>query len=152
MREYRRTRKGITLFLALYFAGGMLALLRPDQEIFPVYSWFLFALVPDGRTQYGLLLEEVDGQPLDPPRLYQEAVGLVYSPHSITAHKLTQRLGAALERNDSAASRQRELLEKNWLPQQVRYSVVKLNADPILRWKNGRYEMQSLATFTHSSP
>lgn len=153
MREYRRTRNGIALFLALYFAGGMLALLRPDQEVFPVYSWFLFARVPNERWQYGLLLEEVGGHELESARLYHDAVGAVYAPHSVTVHKLTQRLGAALERNDSEeVARARELLEKNWLPRPARYSVVKLNADPIARWKSGRYEMQPLASFAAPPP
>jgi len=152
MREYRRTRRGIALFLALYFAGGLLTLLRPEEEVFPVYSWFLFALVPGAGEQYGLLLEEVNGQPVEPPRLYQEAAGLVRSPHSVIAHKLIQRFGAAVESRDPVQSGARELLEKNWLPLQARYAVVKLNADPIARWKNGRYEVQPLQTFTKPAP
>jgi hypothetical protein len=154
MREYWRTRRGIALFLAAYFAGGMLTLLNPTQEVFPVFSWFLFALVPPSLPQYGLLIEDVNGRRVDPPRLYQEAEGIISTPHEIIVYQLTQQLGAAIERHPQDADRYREVLEKNWLPSATRYEVVRINADPIARWKSGHYDMQSLKTFTSvpSSP
>lgn len=154
MREYWRTRRGIACFLAAYFAGGMLTLLHPEQEVLPVYSWFLFALVPQSGLQYGLLLHRVNGRAVEPPRLYQEADGFVGAPHSVTVYKLAQQLGAAVERSSPEQDRYREVLEKNWLPPATRYDVVKLSADPVARWKSGHYEMQPLKTFTSapSSP
>jgi hypothetical protein len=149
MREYRRIRKFISVFLAAYFAGGLLTLMRPDMEVFPVYSWFLFALVPQSGPQYGLLLHEVNGRSIEPPRLYQEAADWVPASHSVTVFKLTQELGVAAERNLPEQSRYRELLEKNWLPPQTRYELVKLNADPVARWKTGQYEItQRFGMFT----
>src|SRR5579883_697594 len=141
MREYRRTRKFVSWFLAAYFAGGLLTLLLPQMEVFPVYSWFLFALVPQSGPQYGLLLHHVNGRDLQPAVLYQQAEGWISFPHSVTAFKLTQQLGEALEKNPADTPRCRELLEKNWLPPRTRYEVIKLNADPILRWKTGRYDI-----------
>jgi hypothetical protein len=149
MREYRRIRRLLWWFLAAYFVGGLLTLLLPQMEIFPVYSWFLFAKVPDSAPQYGLLLLNVDGRPVEPPRLYQEANNLVSSPHSVTVFKLTQKMGATVERNIPDKTGTRELLEKNWLPPQTRYELVKMNADPITRWKTGEYQItQRLGTFT----
>ena len=146
MREYRRTRGGIALFLTIYFAGGLLTLLRPGQEVFPVYSWFLFPLVPHAGPEYELLLHEVNGRSVDPPRLYQEAAEFVDSPHSITVHQLTQQMGKALERGENESS-YRELLEKNWLPPHTSYDLVKINADAIGRWKTGQYEMETVRIF-----
>lgn len=152
MREYRRTRKFISWFLTAYFTGGLLTLLLPKAEVFPVYSWFLFALVPQSGSQYGLLLHEVNGRPIEPPHLYQEAEDGIPSPHSVTVFKLTQQLGTAVERNSPEKKRCRELLEKNWLPPQTQYELVKLNADPIARWKTGRYDItQSLGFYTNLS-
>jgi hypothetical protein len=119
IREYRRARRGIALFLAIYFVVGLGTLLLPAREIFPFYSWFLFALVPQGAAHYELILRAVDGKRLDPPRRYQEAEGLVGSPHSVTVYKLTQQIGAT---NDARA---RELLEKDWLPPNTRYEIIK---------------------------
>ena len=149
MREYRRTRRFVSWFLAAYFAGGLLTLLLPQMEVFPVYSWFLFALVPQSGPQYGLLLYRVNGRDLEPPRLYQEAEGWIPSPHSVTAFKLTQEFGEAAEKNSADQAHRRESLEKNWLPPQTKYELIKLNADPITRWKTGQYEItQRLGTFS----
>jgi hypothetical protein len=120
IREYRRARRGIALFLAIYFVAGLGTLLLPAREIFPFYSWFLFALVPQTSTaHYELILHEVNGTPLEPPRRYQEAKGLVRSPHSVTVYKLTQEIGAT---NDAHA---RQLLEQDWLPPKTRYEIIK---------------------------
>jgi hypothetical protein len=146
MREYRRVRRGIALFLTLYFAGGILTLLHPAQEVFPVYSWFLFALVPQTEPDYALLLHEVNGRPAEPPRLYQEASDLVNSPHSITVYELTQQMGKALKRGENESS-YRELLERNWLPPRTSYDLVKIYADPIVRWKTGQYKIETVRTF-----
>lgn len=152
MREYRRIRKLISWFLAAYFAGGLLTLLHPEMEVFPVYSWFLFALVPQSGPQFGLLLHRVNSQDVEPPRLYQETGDLISTSHSVTVFKLTQQLGAALEGNSPDKTRYRELLEKNWLPPHSAYELVKLNADPVTRWKTGKYEItQRLGTFTSTN-
>lgn len=120
IREYQRTRRGIALFLALYFVVGLGTLLLPAREVFPFYSWFLFALVPqNGTAHYDLILYEVNGQPVDPPRRYQDADGLVRSPHNVTVYRLIQRIGAT---QDAQA---RELLEKAWLPPKTRYEIIK---------------------------
>ena len=120
IREYRRARCGVTLFLAIYFLVGLGTLLLPAREIFPFYSWFLFALVPQKTTtHYELILHEVNGQPVDPPRRYQDADRLVRLPHNVIVYRLTQKIG---ETNDSRA---RELLEKDWLPPKTRYEIIK---------------------------
>ena len=120
IREYRRARCGITLFLAIYFVIGLGTLLLPAREIFPFYNWFLFALVPQNTaTHYELILYEVNGQSLDPPRRFQEADGLVRSPHTATVYRLTQRIG------ETQDARARELLEKDWLPPKTRYEIIK---------------------------
>lgn len=133
-------RKWVVGFLAAYFAGGLLMLLQPEMETFPVFSWFLFARVPQCGSQYALLLHEVNGQKLDLPRLYQQGGSLVPEPHSVTVFKLTQQLGAAVEKNLPEQNRFRALLETH-LPPQTKYQLVKLNADPIVRWKTGQYKI-----------
>ncbi len=154
MREYRRIRKGMSWFLAAYFAGGLLTLLRTgrdmnEREVYPVFSWFLFALVRQPEAQYGLLLHEVNGRSVEPPCLYQDAEGRISQPHNVIVFQLTQKFGAAVERHEPEQQKYRELLEKNWLPSRKRYELVKVNADPVARWKNGSYAVtQRLNTFT----
>ena len=149
MREYTRIRKIISLFLAAYFAGGLLTLLLPEREIFPVYSWFLFALVPQNETQYAIVLHHVGNQELTPERLFQEADGIIAQPHSVAAFQLMQKFGAAFERKSPDATRLRQQLEGTFLQRATRYELVKINSDPVARWKSGSYEIiRTLQTFT----
>lgn len=116
---YRRACRAVTFFLAAYFAGGIATLLLPAGEVFPLYSWFLFAVVPQNASHYELILYEINEKPIVPPRRYQETNGLVSSPHSIVVYQLTQKIGAT---NDSQA---RVILKQNWLPPGTRYEIVR---------------------------
>lgn len=141
--------------MAAYFVGGMLTLLHPRQEVFPVFSWFLFSLAPQRQTRYAILLHEVRGQVLERARLYSEADGLVSDPHNVVVDILIQDFGAS--EVDGQAAKQREfrrLMEANYLPPRTRYELVKITFDPLARLKNGTYEVQSLRMFstTESSP
>jgi hypothetical protein len=79
--------------LAGYFAHGLLTLLLPRREIFPMYSWFLFALIPGRESRYALRLQEVGGQKLAEPVLYQDAESLVADPHTVTVREVVQQFG-----------------------------------------------------------
>ena len=149
MRAYRITQRWVTLFLTGYFVGGLLMLLHPREEVFPVYSWFLFALVPQQRTLYAVVLHEAEGQPLRQPRTYQEAAGIVRDPHNVVVHQLIQQLGAAVEKRDAAQVTEfRRLLETNYLPARSRYEVAKISYEPLRRWRTGEQRTERLAMFT----
>ena len=121
----------------------------PRGEVFPCYSWFLFALVPGRESSYALRLLEVRGQKLAEPVLFQEAEGYVENPHDVTVRELAQQLGAATEHGRmDEQGRVRQILEKNRLPSPCRYELVSMTYDPLVRWRTGRYEIRSLAQFT----
>ncbi|MGD0057776.1 MAG: hypothetical protein ABSD58_00010 [Verrucomicrobiia bacterium] len=71
MAAYRIWRVWVALFLAGYFALGFSTLALPRGEVFPCFSWFLFALVPGRESQYAVRLQEVRGQKLAEPVLFQ---------------------------------------------------------------------------------
>src|ERR1039457_5512030 len=98
MAAYRILRGWVALFLAGYFALGLLTLLLPRREGFPLYSWFLFALVPGQEARYAVRLQEVGGQKLAEPVLYQDAESLVADPHNVTVRELVQQFGLAVEK------------------------------------------------------
>lgn len=149
MRAYRIAQRWVTLFLAAYFVGGLLTLLHPREEVFPVYSWFLFALVPQQRTLYAVVLHEAEGRPLPQPIAYQEAIDVVRDPHNVVVHQLIQQLGAALEKQDAAqVAKLRRLLETNYLPARSRYEVAKIGYEPLRRWRTGEQRTEQLAMFT----
>ena len=151
MAAYRILRGWVALFLAGYFALGILTLLLPGEEVFPCYSWFLFALVPGRESSYALRLLEVRGQKLAKPVLFQEADGLVASPHDVTVRDLVQDFGSAVEGGRTEEQQRiREILEKNRLPNPCRYELVVVTYDALARWRTGRYEVRSVAEFTSS--
>ena len=148
MAAYRIWRRWVTLFLAGYFMLGVATLALPRGEVFPLYSWFLFALVPGHESPYALRLQEVRGQKLDKPVLFQEAGDLVAEPHSVIARDLVQRLGAAVEKGRTdEQSRLRRVMEQNYLPTPCRYELVVMTYEPLTRWRTGQYEIRSLGEF-----
>lgn len=149
MRAYRIAQRWVTLFLAAYFVGGLLTLLHPCEEVFPVYSWFLFALVPQHQTLYAVVLHEAEGRPLSQPRAYPEAIGIVRDPHNVVAYQLIQQLGTAVEKQDTAqVVKLRHLLETNYLPARSRYEVAKISYEPLRRWRTGEQRTEQLAIFS----
>lgn len=149
MAAYRIWRAWVALFLAGYFVMGLATLALPRQEVFPCYSWFLFALVPGRESQYAVRLVDVRGQKLTEPVLFQDADNFVDEPHSVTARELIQRFGAAVEdRQTDEQLRLRRVLEKNYLPAPCRYELVVTTSEPLTRWRTGRYDIRSLAEYS----
>ncbi|MGO9528414.1 MAG: hypothetical protein ACLPT4_08505 [Verrucomicrobiia bacterium] len=149
MAAYRIWRAWVALFLAGYLVLGLATLALPRQEVFPCYSWFLFALVPGREYQYAVRLQEVRGQKLGEPVLFQDADNFVDEPHNVMVRDLVQQWGAAVEngRLDEQA-RLRRVMEKDYLPTPCRYELVVLTCEPLTRWRTGRYDVRSLEEYT----
>lgn len=146
MAAYRILRGWVALFLAGYFVLGLATVMLPQQEVFPVYSWFLFPLVPGQQTRYALRLQEAQG-----PLLYQDAEGFVANPHSVTVDELVQRLGRAVEQGRTNEQQHIcQVLEKNHLPSPCRYELVSIVFDPLIRWHTGRHEVRPIAQYQSS--
>jgi hypothetical protein len=151
MAAYRILRGWVALFLTSYFVLGLATARLPQQEVFPVYSWFLFPLVPGQQTRYALRLLDVPGQKFAAPLLYQDAEGFVTNPHSVTVDELVQQLGLVVKtRKADEQQRLRRVLEGNYLPSQCHYELVTIVFDPLVRWHTGRYEVRSIAQYQSS--
>jgi hypothetical protein len=149
MAAYRIWRAWVALFLAGYFALGVATLALPRQEVFPCYSWFLFALVPGRESQYAVRLQEVRGQKLGEPVLFQDADNFVDEPHNVMVRDLVQQFGAAVEKNRmDEQARLRRVMEKDYLPSPCRYELVVLTYEPLTRWRTGHYDVRSLAEYS----
>jgi hypothetical protein len=148
MRSYRKLKRFLAGFLLFVFVGGLLTLLVPRQEIYPIYSWFLFALTPNAKTRYALQILEYQNQLLDPPLFYEEAGYLVPKPRSITLVKIAQFWGRAVEQGDETAeNKNRALFESNFLPGASRYALMRVHYDPIARWKTGAVHMETVRLY-----
>jgi hypothetical protein len=139
VRAYRRRQCWLAAILAIQLVGGLAALAAPGQEIFPLFSWFLFPLTPQSpRTQAELQLMEYRGQRLDPPlplATVREAVPAAQAP---IVFELGQKLALALAVGDAAAvERLRHTLESALNPGPGRYRLAEVTYDPIERYRTG---------------
>jgi len=149
MAAYRIWRVWVALFLAGYFVLGLATLALPRQEVFPCYSWFLFALVPGRESQYAVRLQEVRGQKLAEPVLFQDADNFVDEPHNVMVRDLVQQWGTAIEKGRlDEQAHLRRVMEKDYLPTPCRYELVVLTYEPLTRWRTGCYDVRSLEEYT----
>jgi hypothetical protein len=149
MSAYRIWRTWVAIFLVGYFGLGIPTIVLPQQEVFPCYSWFLFALVPGQESDYAIRLQEVRGQKLAEPLLFQNADGFVGNPHSVTMRELVRQFGTAVEKGRTNEQlRLREVIEKGYLPIPCRYELVVMTYEPLTRWRTGRYDVRPLREYT----
>lgn len=151
MNRYRVIWKTVLIGLFLYMVIGFLTFdikNKKSNEVFPVFSWFLFAEVPQkNHIRYTIRIYEIDGKTLPVPLLFAEA-GAYSNPHSVSANKLIQDLGKALVENQIQEVKGiRELLEQNQIHRVNRYELIQLTYDPVERFKTGKAEEKSIAFF-----
>lgn len=135
-------------FIFLYFIIGMATGFSGANEIFPFFSWRLFAHIPDNTSEYAIIVEVFNGTTVSPPQLFQEAKGIIKESDSIIAHKLIQNFGKAYERKDiQEAEELRRLFEANYIKGPARYRLIRIIYNPVERWKTGSYEMINIQEF-----
>ncbi len=146
MRSYLRLKMFLAAFTSMIFIMGYATLARaPSYEIFPFYSWVMFALTPQEEEDYAVKISVVEGVPLDVPVVFQEAGELVHSAESIAVYQRIQRMGKAWEKGDTGCG-DRAIFEREYFRKRVSYDLVKRRFDPIERWKSGRFEETRLMT------
>jgi hypothetical protein len=145
-----KTRLFATLILGGYFGLGMIT--RATGEVFPVFGWFLYALVPQQQTHYSALLVEMDDGVLPEPVLFQDAHALVPSTRELTPLKMMDQLGKTIESKDGRAADLRHKLEGSYLPRVKRYKIVKITYKPLEYWKTKAHERTEIAAFEVNTP
>lgn len=135
MRADRRMLLGVTGFALVIFVLGELALLRPpSHEIFPFYSWSMFALVPGEKDQFYVLVDTPEG----PVEFTRGGPG-IRGAHSVVAYNVIQKLGRAATSGDRAdLDTWREQFERTNLEPGTRYRVLHRRVDPLTRWREER--------------
>lgn len=134
---YRRRQGWLATVLAVQLVGGLAALAAPEREVFPLFSWFLFALTPqpEGRA-VELRLAELGGRRFDPPAPLETERTLVGPTQAPAVVRLAKAMDAALSAGDTAALRRaRQTLEENFLRGHGpgRYALVEITRDPVAR-------------------
>ncbi len=156
MKSYRRIWRAILLGLVAYGIGGFLTFdiaKKKSNELFPVFSWFLFAEVPQKiHVRYTIRIHRVDGRDLAPPILFAAAEAYA-NPKSVSANKLIDEIGRANERQEEGeVQRMRGTLEENQINRVQRYELMKLTYDPVERYQTGKVLEESIRFFEKGRP
>ncbi len=135
MRIDRRMQLGIAAFGAVIFVVGELALLRPPAyEVFPFYSWSMFALVPGEKEQFYVVVEGPDG----PIEFTRGGPGIVGQP-TVVAYNVIQKFGRAARSGDAGElALWRDQFERANLAAGTRYQLVHRKVDTMVRWREER--------------
>jgi hypothetical protein len=136
MRRYRRLQGAVAGILLVMFVAGEAALLRPSTyEVFPFYSWSMFALVPNKTEQFYVFVTK-DGV----TREYTRAKKwLGESANSVIAYTVIQQYGKALRSgNKKEIANWRRQFEENHIPDDLDYEVRYSKEDPMVRWRQER--------------
>lgn len=149
MKNYRKLACMLTFFLLAYLMLGLGSLATSRQEIFPFFSWFLFAKVPSQIEKYAIVIlpvqDERDEQNVQGTQeiqknfsaegiFFEEAGSKVRRPHSVTAQRVIQNLGEAIESKDAEnAALYRRKLEERYLYPSTNYQVVRIRYNPLTR-------------------
>jgi hypothetical protein len=154
MRAATRRTLLVLYILATPVLGIIGLATSPHKEIYPFFSWFLFALTPGHKTSYQIQIHATRDATLPTPLPYTQAKGYVPTPHAITVRELTQRLAKAIEKGDlDAQNTARSLLERHHLYPGTTYSIHRTEYDPLLVWQGKQEPITELiATFNHSHP
>lgn len=149
MADYKRLKIFIGGFLIVYFVVGFFTRYIPKGEIFPFFSWRLFQSIPNTIVEYGVMISIYNGKPFQPPRLFQDAKGIIPQSDSINAREIIQNLGRAHAKNQiEKRENLRKLFEKNFLKLPARYQLIRMRYNPIQKWKSGESQTQYLQIFT----
>ncbi len=156
MKSYRRIWGAILLGLIAYGIAGILTFdlaKKKSNEIFPVFSWFLFAEIPQKtHVRYTIRIHRVDDRDLVPPILFAAAEGYA-NPKSVSANKLIDEIGRANERQEEAEVQQmRRTLEENQIHRVQRYELLKMTYDPVERYQTGKKWEESIRFFEKGRP
>jgi hypothetical protein len=133
--------------------GGLGVLLAPGQEVFPLYSWFLFPLTPNPGVRAELRLLEYKGRVYATPVSLESAREVVVTTQAPAVVRLARDLARAVaQKNEPETKRIREILEGNYLAGSGRYELVEIEYDPIQRLRSGAEQVRKVREFNIGEP
>lgn len=139
---YGLLKKIAIAVLAVYFFMGLVERgYRHGGELYPFFSWYLFALIPNPQPDaYELLLHSYDGTDYDPPLHFSQTrfifEELRQSPTEYTT-SINGMGGALFQGYPRLAVQHQERLEQMFGGKQATYEILHVEHDPVLYWRAG---------------
>jgi hypothetical protein len=134
---------GIVIFYGVMAIG--LRYTPKEPELFPFFSWRLFAGVPNTKIEYGVEIIKFNGQVLDKPVIFSEA-NFLESSKSVSARKLIQEFANSYSTNKDY-QKYKSLLESVYLGKTEEYRLVKQTYNPVEKFYKANVKKESIATF-----
>lgn len=127
----------VPLLLAVVFFGGVGG--RFSDEIYPIANWGMFSQTPSRSTVYTLVVHQLDGKPLVPPRLLMEVPELQAAFKSAKeAWRIRAVWNAMDARSEGKVAAERRNLEALFGKRKVIYELVRVECDPVAYLRDGK--------------
>jgi hypothetical protein len=156
--SYEAKKMAIAASLIVYCTVGIasksyfiLAHRPPTTELYPFFSWYLFADIPQTHTEYRIEVLSLGERTYEPPLPFSDTAFLFArigrAPTEYTP--IIQALGTAITAGDEPrVGELRGQLETMFSGTPARYSVVRVVYDPLIYWKSGAYiTHETMGTF-----
>ncbi len=143
MPYYNTQKKLIAIVVVMYFIIGNFTWGTFRLEIYPIFAWELFSLVPNLETDFGLQINAVNNVALDSPTYIQDLPDEFSEANSIIVYFVIQNLGKAIESGkQDKVQEYRDQIESIYFSsqKQVDYEIIKRSYYPRDRWYTGEYE------------
>jgi len=149
--SYEVLKKGFVFILILYFMTGVFAEVTGSGELYPVFSWRLFARIPSQVSTHAIEIHELGDTIYSPPIKFSntkslfEKLGQSPTDYEKPVRELVQ---AIRTKNEDEVLKRREIIENIFPWPKYKYSVVEVQYDSIEYWQTGTYEVKEvLATY-----
>jgi hypothetical protein len=149
MKSYYLTKHFMILLVLLYFIIGMGLELghrffpAVPTEIFPIFSWRLFAVTPSEVDDYTLRIISYNGRKLEEPIFFEEGEPLFQKKTTAIAYNNLQGLGKATAEGDLETSAEKLQLLRSIYPgiiENMNFEIVKRTYNPLDRLKYDTYK------------
>ncbi len=143
----KNINSNLTIGLVIFY-GVMAIGLRytpKEPELFPIFSWRLFAGVPNTKIEYSIEITQYDGIKFEQPVVFSEATFLA-SSKSVSARKLIQDFAQTYNKNQDYQKYQ-TVLETVYLGKTRQYRLVKETYNPVEKFFKTGGEKETIATF-----
>lgn len=156
---YERTKVLIVAVFIVYAFVGLSAeayyrlsgRVQPP-DIFPFFTWSMFAHVPNTHETYAVRIHVFGERSYTPPIDLVDSGPMLMRRHRVTDYviRTAAELGRAIERdNPEEIERARHTFESVFRDGRFRYDVLRVTKDPYRFWHSRTYDSETLlATFS----
>ncbi|MEQ9620041.1 MAG: hypothetical protein RIG61_12820 [Deltaproteobacteria bacterium] len=159
MKSYYRTKRFVLIAALTYFVIGVALEFgykyssTYSKEIFPIYSWSLFAKTPSEVNDYSIRVISLRGQKLEEPFFLEESGGRLPQTGAGNAYRIVQVLGKAVVKGDKKKAADMILLLNTLYPGlmgDMNFEIVARKYNPLERLKFKEYKDIRVVSYIHN--